>query len=310
MNLVQINENINRLLANIWSIIVFFREYLVDPAKDVSMTFKNEDGSESVNIIPNINKQNEGLETWKDSQLLENKRDNPMLPNMLSNTKYWEGADGATPPTGWTVNAMSGSFTINFTRIPLIDADISKTGTVAHTFGVNNVQEMRDKNMIGAWNIESSPDTNYGTDHYALGIEITFADEEQPTDVYGNNYILLSQGCLRYIGWNSGNNTTWGSVFVNILEAPVDGLVNLFNNRSASVRMSLMGTTDGWISKTSAGLGFGGCGQFMYIKPIRNTTYKFAIALPYATTGDLGDLPLYAGSISKYPFTHDDNRGV
>lgn len=54
MNLVQINENINRLLANLWAILGFFKEYLVDPAKYVSMTFINADGSETTNTFPNI----------------------------------------------------------------------------------------------------------------------------------------------------------------------------------------------------------------------------------------------------------------
>ena len=57
MNLVQINENINRLLANIWAILGFFKEYLVDPANDVSMTFINADGTETTRTFPNIAKQ-------------------------------------------------------------------------------------------------------------------------------------------------------------------------------------------------------------------------------------------------------------
>ena len=57
MNLVQINENINRLLTNIWAVLAFFKEYLVDPANDVSMTFINADGTETTRVFPNLAKQ-------------------------------------------------------------------------------------------------------------------------------------------------------------------------------------------------------------------------------------------------------------
>ena len=57
MNLANINENVNRLLDNVWSIVGFFKEYLIDPPKDVTLIFKNADGTQSTNTFPNIAKQ-------------------------------------------------------------------------------------------------------------------------------------------------------------------------------------------------------------------------------------------------------------
>ncbi len=68
MNLAELSIQVNRLLANIWAIIAFFKEYLVDPAKDVSITFRNADNTETVNTFPNIAKQ---VETGLSSGVLE-----------------------------------------------------------------------------------------------------------------------------------------------------------------------------------------------------------------------------------------------
>jgi len=56
MDLNSINANINRLLTNIWAVISFLKEFAVDGAKDVSITYINADGSESVKTFPNIAK--------------------------------------------------------------------------------------------------------------------------------------------------------------------------------------------------------------------------------------------------------------
>ena len=56
MDLNSINANINRLLTNIWAVISFLKEFAVDGAKDVSITYINADGSESVRTLPNIAK--------------------------------------------------------------------------------------------------------------------------------------------------------------------------------------------------------------------------------------------------------------
>ena len=56
MDLNSINANINRLLTNIWAVISFLKEFAVDGAKNVSITYINADGSESVKTMPNISK--------------------------------------------------------------------------------------------------------------------------------------------------------------------------------------------------------------------------------------------------------------
>jgi len=56
MDLNSINANINRLLTNIWAITSFLKEFAVDGAKNVSITYINADGSESVKTFSNIAK--------------------------------------------------------------------------------------------------------------------------------------------------------------------------------------------------------------------------------------------------------------
>lgn len=65
MDLSSVNININRLLTNIWNIVSFFKEFAVDDSKDVSVTYINEDGSESSRTFPNISKQIYLLDNWK-----------------------------------------------------------------------------------------------------------------------------------------------------------------------------------------------------------------------------------------------------
>lgn len=62
MDLNSINANVNRLLTNIVALISFLKEFAVDEAKDVSVTYVNADGSESVKTFPNVAKQRENLE--------------------------------------------------------------------------------------------------------------------------------------------------------------------------------------------------------------------------------------------------------
>jgi len=56
MDLNLLSANVNRLLTNIWAVIAFLKEFAVDPAKDVSISYLNADGSVSVNTFPNIAK--------------------------------------------------------------------------------------------------------------------------------------------------------------------------------------------------------------------------------------------------------------
>ena len=67
MDLNAINLNVNRLLSNIWAVITFLKEFSVDEAKDVSITYINSDGSESVKTFSNIAKMVQNLEEWKNS---------------------------------------------------------------------------------------------------------------------------------------------------------------------------------------------------------------------------------------------------
>ena len=311
MNLVTINENINRLLTNIWAIVSFFKEYLVDPSKDVTLTFQNADGSETENTFPNISKQNEALNTWKDNTTAVSRRENPIPPNFYSNTKYWVGADGETPPNNWSILALAnGDYSINFTRIPMVDADISKEDTVAYNFGVNDVSEIRRHLMIGEWNDIEYGDgvyRNYGTDYYALGIEISIADEDQPD----NGYLIIGHDTAeRFIGWNMGNNTVWACMFISVLDIPEGGEIYTFNNALGHTNIdALTDVTNGWIPLIGTGYGFGGSSQCIRVKPVKNGTYKFAILLPYGAVGNLGNRMLYAGAISKTYYTHGDITG-
>ena len=58
---------INILITNAGNILKFLKEFTVDSAKDVSITYINADGSESIKTFPNIVKQNANLESWKNN---------------------------------------------------------------------------------------------------------------------------------------------------------------------------------------------------------------------------------------------------
>ena len=71
MDLNSINANINRLLTNIWTVISFLKEFAVDGAKDVSITYINSDGSESVKTFPNISKMWETFNITNDGGVIK-----------------------------------------------------------------------------------------------------------------------------------------------------------------------------------------------------------------------------------------------
>lgn len=74
MNLNEINANVNRLLQNIWAVITFLKEFCVDNAKDVSITYINADGSESVKTFPNIAKMNEEFKSYLTNNIIPSLR--------------------------------------------------------------------------------------------------------------------------------------------------------------------------------------------------------------------------------------------
>jgi len=57
--------SIERLVANGNNILNFLKEFTVGSAGDVSITYLNDDGSESVKTFPNIAKQMATFEDWK-----------------------------------------------------------------------------------------------------------------------------------------------------------------------------------------------------------------------------------------------------
>lgn len=96
MDLNSINANINRLLTNIWAVISFFKEFAVDGAKDVSITYINADGSESVKTFKNIAKLISELETWKQNA----KTDLSSFPKFLVTSDFATAEFGDF--TNWT----------------------------------------------------------------------------------------------------------------------------------------------------------------------------------------------------------------
>ncbi|WP_108062713.1 hypothetical protein [Poseidonibacter lekithochrous] len=69
MDLNKINENVTRLITNGSNLITFLKEFAVDGVKDVSIDYVNADGTTSTKIFPNITKQIDVLENWKNGLL-------------------------------------------------------------------------------------------------------------------------------------------------------------------------------------------------------------------------------------------------
>lgn len=88
MDLNSINANVNRLLSNIWAIISFFKEFAVDSAKDVSITYLNADGSESTKTFPNVAKIVQACNLKNDNGKLKDLNGNSLTLTNSLDTNY------------------------------------------------------------------------------------------------------------------------------------------------------------------------------------------------------------------------------
>ena len=88
MDLNSINANVNRLLSNIWAIIAFLREFAVDGAKDVSITYLNADGSESTKTFPNIAKIVQACNLKNDNGVLKDLDGVLLFENHISGNNF------------------------------------------------------------------------------------------------------------------------------------------------------------------------------------------------------------------------------
>ncbi len=118
MDLNSINANVNRLLTNIWAIITFLKEFAVDGAKDVSITYVNADGSESVKTFPNISKQLQissschfkatGVHNGNNEHYTELNQNTPLkFTNDVISTPEWDGSTGKYTATKKGIYVMN-----------------------------------------------------------------------------------------------------------------------------------------------------------------------------------------------------------
>lgn len=92
MNLNELNANVNRLLQNIWAVITFLKEFCVDGAKDVSITYINNDGSESIKTFPNVAKMQSQVNDWLSNNIPRiTIGDNRVGTRKLNIFQYFEG---------------------------------------------------------------------------------------------------------------------------------------------------------------------------------------------------------------------------
>ena len=88
MDLNVLNQSVLRFIDNGTKIISFLKDFTVGSAKDVSITYINADGSESVRTFANIAKMNATFEAWKESVKLVS------LPNTYAKSKVITYDDG------------------------------------------------------------------------------------------------------------------------------------------------------------------------------------------------------------------------
>ena len=86
MDLNSINQNVLRLINNSSEIISFLKEFAVDGAKDVRITYQNPDGTESTKTFPNIAKQVAQISS--------------AVPNAMSKTFYVDAVNGSDSNDG------------------------------------------------------------------------------------------------------------------------------------------------------------------------------------------------------------------
>jgi len=94
MDLNSINANINRLLTNIWAVISFLKEFAVNGAKDVSITYINADGSESVKTFPNVAKMVSTMNMTNDNGVIKDLNGNLVTKQLLGINTILLNANG------------------------------------------------------------------------------------------------------------------------------------------------------------------------------------------------------------------------
>jgi nickel-dependent lactate racemase len=145
MDLNLLNANVGRLLTNIWAVISFLREFAVDGAKDVSITYINADGSESVKTFPNIAKQIDSLEIWKNE--------------FMSKHSINDGNIGCTHfniATKFTSSSGAGYVHIKLPIRVNTDVDMFNIALRGHSYGQSSVLDAKfvgysygEKGLIG-----------------------------------------------------------------------------------------------------------------------------------------------------------------
>jgi len=143
MDLNSINANINRLLTNIWAVISFLKEFTVDGAKDVSITYINVDGSESVKTFPNVSKMWETFNITNDGGVVKD-----LDGNILTGaSRYWHLNNGEN------ITVADDSF---------YDCKITVQTKPNHRYIVNIMCQMHPDNPADYTGIGFSTQEHYG----------------------------------------------------------------------------------------------------------------------------------------------------
>ena len=127
MDLNALNQSVLRLIENGTNIISFLKDFTIGSAKDVSITYINADGSESVSTFANIAKMSNEITYWMDN-----------LYNTNNNYSYFDRNSSSIANEKHRILTNSGNSLSNvgdisaIIQIKTIGTDTSDAYTVVH----------------------------------------------------------------------------------------------------------------------------------------------------------------------------------
>lgn len=247
--------------------------------------------------IQAINERVAVKEQEVNSFLLNARKDFPLTPNTLSDTKHFEAIarDTALGTPVELFAAHSSPWGAYLNHGSQGAGTITKIGTkdlASHGISANT----EFQRALGAYRSEYGD--YYGSDFKVLILDVDITGPRIDSSI--GQILVLTQGCSTYTGWGRGEFTTQASCWVNVLECDEGMYFYPSANRSASIKVGAEEKGKGWLYKQETRNGWGGCHQPLFSGMGK---MKVAVCLMYVGTGNHGDNAIWADSVG-HPYSH------
>jgi len=191
MDLNALNQSVLRLIENGTKIISFLKDFTVGSAGDVSITYINADGSESVRTFPNIAKMVATYNITNDNGVIRDMDGNWLIDKIYTETKDIT-CEADTPIEVFNLcslqNVTDSTFLIDISWDNALNADgntrIWRGGlagifhTVNNSYVYNGTPAL-DLDLIG------------NVHHKSIALPTFTIDSDETKDKYGNSIIVM-----------------------------------------------------------------------------------------------------------------------